>query len=77
MLYKSVKYSYFWSFSDFGEENKMCWKLIFTTHKILYHRLENLVGWNYYIAGSHYYRTGPFQNKSVSFPVVQMHLLLS
>ena len=61
MLYKSVKYSYFWSFSDFGEENKVGLKLIFTTRKILYHRLEYLVGWNYYIAGSHYYRTGPFR----------------
>ena len=27
---KSVKYSYFWSFSDFGEENKKCLKLNFT-----------------------------------------------
>ena len=30
MLYKSVKYSYFWSFSEFGEENKMCLKLNLT-----------------------------------------------
>ena len=30
MLHKSIKYSYFWSFSDFGEENKKCLKLNFT-----------------------------------------------
>ena len=30
MLYKSIKYSHFWSFSDFGEENKKCLKLNFT-----------------------------------------------
>ena len=30
MLHKSIKYSYFWSFSDFGEENKKCQKLNFT-----------------------------------------------
>ena len=29
MLHKSIKYSYFWSFSDFGEENKKCLKLNF------------------------------------------------
>ena len=50
MLYKSVKYSYLQSILDFGEENKVGLKLIFTTHKILQHRLEYLVGWNYYIA---------------------------
>ena len=32
-FYKSVKYSYFWSFLEFGEENKMCLKLNFTAHK--------------------------------------------
>ena len=30
---KSVNYSYFWSFSEFGEENKMCLKLNFTAHR--------------------------------------------
>ena len=30
MLHKSIKYSYFWAFSDFGEENKKCLKLNFT-----------------------------------------------
>ena len=30
---KSVKYSYFWSFSEFGEENKMCLELNFTAHR--------------------------------------------
>ena len=30
MLNKSIKYSYFWSFSHFGEENKKCLKLNFT-----------------------------------------------
>jgi hypothetical protein len=29
-LSKSVKYSYFWSFLEFGEENKKCLKLYFT-----------------------------------------------
>ena len=32
-FYKSVKYSYFCSFSDLGEENKMCLKLNFTAHR--------------------------------------------
>ena len=32
-FYKSVKYSYFWSFSEFGEENKMCLNLNFTAHR--------------------------------------------
>ena len=27
---KSVKYSYFWSFSEFGEENRKCLKLNFS-----------------------------------------------
>ena len=34
-LSKSVKYSYFWSFSDFGEENKKCLKLNFTGPEFL------------------------------------------
>ena len=33
MLHKSIKYSYFWSFSDFDEEKKKCLKLNLTGRK--------------------------------------------
>ena len=37
-LYKSIKYSYFWSFSGYGEENKMFWKLNFTANMMIFHQ---------------------------------------
>ena len=52
ILYKRIKYSYFWSFSGYGEENKMFWKLNFTAHMMIYHQLELSVGWNYYMTGN-------------------------
>ena len=44
VFHKSVKYSYFWSFSGYAEENKMFWKLNFTAHMMIFHQLEPSVG---------------------------------
>ena len=52
ILYKSIKYSYFWSFSGYGEENKMFWKLNFTANMMIFHQLEPSVGWNYQMMGN-------------------------
>ena len=52
ILYKSIKYSYFWSFSGYEEENKMFWKLNFTAHMMIFHQLEPSVGWNYQMTGN-------------------------
>ena len=46
--YKSVKYSYFWSLSELGEENKKCLKLnstgpdLISTKMVLYKVVKKL-----------------------------------
>jgi hypothetical protein len=55
-LHKSIKYSYFWSFSEFVEENKMFLKLNFTgpeffslrqTHRGASHKDLNILSPNF------------------------------